>query len=174
MKSDDPPCFRRDGEPHPGTSEPDSDSRLDSWEGIAAHLRRSVRSARRWEKEEGLPVHRDVHRGGDPVYAYREELDDWWMNDARMKPGSSGRLDSWKEIATYLRSSVRSARRWEKEEGLPVHRHLHGKGDSMYAFRTELDVWRNSRGRNGDRDSAEEIIRISGEPQTCARLTIFE
>ena len=112
----------------------------------------------RWEKEEGLPVHRDVHRGGDRVYAYREELDDWWMNDARMEPGSSGRLDSWKEIATYLRSSVRSVRRWEKEERLPVHRHVHDKGDSMYAFRTELDAWSNSRG-----------VRVSGQERRAGK-----
>jgi hypothetical protein len=63
-----------------------------------------------------------------------------------MEPGSSGRLDCWKEIATYLRSSVRSVRRWEKEEGLPVRRHVHDKGDSVYAFRTDLDAWLNSRG----------------------------
>jgi hypothetical protein len=62
------------------------------------------------------------------------------------EPSSDGRLDSWKEIAAYLRRSVRSARRWEKEEGLPVRRHVHDKGDSVYAFRTELDVWRSSRG----------------------------
>ena len=153
MKSDDPPFFRRGGEPHDGTSRPGSDTRLDSWEEIAAYLRRSVRSARRWEKEEGLPVHRDVQRGSDAVYAYREELDDWWMKDAKMEPGASVRLDSWKEIATYLRSSVRSVRRWEKEEGLPVRRHVHYKGDSVYAFRTELDAWLDSRGeRAGDQE----------------------
>jgi hypothetical protein len=117
-----------------------------------------VRTGRRWEKEEGLPVHRDVHRGGDPVYAYREELDDWWMNDARMEPGSSGRLDSWKEIATYLRRSVRTGRRWEKEEGLPVRRHVHDKGDSVYAFRTDLDAWSNSRG-----------VRVSGQEQRARK-----
>ena len=62
------------------------------------------------------------------------------------EPGSDGRLDSWKEIAAYLRRSVRSAKRWEKEEGLPVHRHLHGKRDSVYAHRTELDGWWKNRG----------------------------
>jgi hypothetical protein len=147
MKSDDQPFFRRGGEPKGGTSEPGSYSRLDSWEEIAAYLRRSVRSARRWEKEEGLPVHHDVHRGSDSVYAYTEELDDWWMKDARMAPCPSGRLDSWKEIAAHLHCSVRSVRRWEKEEGLPVRRHVHEKGDSVYAFQTELDDWLNNRSK---------------------------
>jgi hypothetical protein len=124
----------------------DGSSRLDSWEQIATYLRRSVRSVRRWVKEEGLPVHRDVPRVGDPVYAYREELDDWWVKDARMEPDASGRLDSWKEIAAYLGCSARTVRRWETEEGLPVRRHVHYKGDSVYAFRTELDTWRRGRG----------------------------
>src|SRR5712692_6794918 len=62
------------------------------------------------------------------------------------EPASNGRLDSWKEIASYLRRSVRSAKRWEKEEGLPVRRHLHGKRDSVYAHRTELDAWWENRG----------------------------
>jgi TolB-like protein/Tfp pilus assembly protein PilF len=31
--------------------------------------------------------------------------------------------------------------RWEKDEGLPVHRHLHKKQGSVYAYRHELDDW---------------------------------
>lgn len=73
------------------------------------------------------------------------------------EPASNGRLDSWKEIASYLRRSVRSAKRWEKEEGLPVHRHLHGKRDSVYAYRTELDGWWTSRGAKlTDQNSSED------------------
>ena len=51
------------------------------------------------------------------------------------------RLDSWKEIAAYLKRGVRSVQRWEKEEALPVHRHLHKKLDSVYAFESEIDAW---------------------------------
>jgi hypothetical protein len=36
------------------------------------------------------------------------------------------RLDSWKEIAAYLNRDVTTVQRWEKREGMPVHRHLHG------------------------------------------------
>ncbi len=35
---------------------------------------------------------------------------------------SGERLDSWKEIAAYLRRGARTLQRWEREEGLPVHR----------------------------------------------------
>jgi tetratricopeptide (TPR) repeat protein len=49
-------------------------------------------------------------------------------------------LGSWKEIAAYLRRDERTVRRWEKE-GLPVHRHMHNKRASVYAFRSEIDGW---------------------------------
>ena len=37
------------------------------------------------------------------------------------------RLDSWKEIAAYLNRDVTTVQRWEKREGMPVHRQLHDK-----------------------------------------------
>jgi Tol biopolymer transport system component len=55
------------------------------------------------------------------------------------------RLDSWKDIAAYLDRDVTTVQRWEKREGMPVHRHLHDKMGSVYAYRTELDVWMRSR-----------------------------
>jgi Tol biopolymer transport system component len=55
------------------------------------------------------------------------------------------RLDSWKEIAAYLNRDVATVQRWEKREGMPVHRHLHNKAGSVYASRTELDEWTRSR-----------------------------
>jgi TolB-like protein/Tfp pilus assembly protein PilF len=54
---------------------------------------------------------------------------------------SPGRLDSWKEIASYLRRDVTTVQRWEKREGMPVHRHLHDRSGSVYAFTSELDGW---------------------------------
>jgi Tol biopolymer transport system component len=57
----------------------------------------------------------------------------------------NGRLDSWKEIAAYLRRDVTTVRRWEKREGLPVHRHLHERRDSVYAFAAEIEEWWQSR-----------------------------
>ncbi|MFL6427712.1 MAG: hypothetical protein ACJ71S_05670, partial [Acidobacteriaceae bacterium] len=56
------------------------------------------------------------------------------------------RLDSWKEIAAYLNRDVTTAQRWEKREGMPVHRHLHARMGSVQASRSELDAW--ARGRN--------------------------
>jgi TolB-like protein/Flp pilus assembly protein TadD len=55
------------------------------------------------------------------------------------------RLDSWKEIATYLKRGARTVQRWEREEGLPVHRLPHEKLGSVYAYSAELDAWWSSR-----------------------------
>jgi TolB-like protein len=59
------------------------------------------------------------------------------------------RLDSWKEIAAYLRRDVRTVQRWEKKEGLPVYRHLHDKLGSIYAYRNELTEWFKARQQSG-------------------------
>jgi TolB-like protein len=60
-------------------------------------------------------------------------------------PSESRILDSWKAIALYLQRDVTTVQRWEKQEGMPVHRHLHHKRGSVYALSSELDAWRQSR-----------------------------
>ena len=88
-------------------------------------------------------------------------------------PTSNGRLDSWKEIASYLRRSIRSAKRWEKEENLPVHRHHHDKRDTVYAYRTELDEWWSSRGESvTEQNGAEEILAVADEAQADAHSKV--
>src|SRR3954469_21403633 len=54
------------------------------------------------------------------------------------------RLDSWKEIAAYLKKDVSTVQRWERKEGLPIRRHLHEKQGTVYAFQAEIDAWWNS------------------------------
>jgi hypothetical protein len=56
-------------------------------------------------------------------------------------------LESWKEIAAYLKRDVTTVQRWEKREGLPIHRHLHDKSGSVFALKHELDRWRRARTR---------------------------
>ena len=55
-------------------------------------------------------------------------------------PTPSDRLDSWKEIAAYLRRDESTVRRWEKD-GLPVHRHRHKLRAAVFAYKSELDAW---------------------------------
>lgn len=61
------------------------------------------------------------------------------------RTGARFRLDSWKEVAAYLKKGVRTVRRWERQEKLPVHRHFHGKQGTVYAFADELDHWLHGR-----------------------------
>jgi len=62
-------------------------------------------------------------------------------NDKQSEPS----LDSWKEIATYVKRDVSTVQRWERREGMPVHRHIHSKRGSVYAYSSELDAWLESR-----------------------------
>lgn len=64
-----------------------------------------------------------------------------------------GRLDSWKEIADYLRRSVRTAQRWERDAGLPVRR-ISSDGGAVYAFRSEIDAWWQTRAIGGPAPAA--------------------
>ena len=67
------------------------------------------------------------------------------LNKTLSETPSERRLDSWKEIATYLGRDVTTVQRWERQEGMPVHRHLHHKRGSVYALSSELDAWRQGR-----------------------------
>ena len=74
-------------------------------------------------------------------------------------------LESWKEIANYLKTSVRTVQRWEKDELLPVHRHTHARQDTVYAYRDEIDHWRSDRDRHGTSDTSfsSEIASLQRE-----------
>ena len=79
-------------------------------------------------------------------------------------PPADGRLDSWKEIASYLKRSVRGVQRWEAEEGMPVHRHLHEKRGTVYAFSSELDAWWKERGSMlAEQNGAAEAEPLAAE-----------
>ncbi len=80
-----------------------------------------------------------LHKNGEPRT---------WMDKPTPDPppgSNEGRLDSWKKIAVYLKRDITTVQRWEKREGMPVHRQLHDKMGSVYAFRAELDAWSQSR-----------------------------
>jgi hypothetical protein len=85
------------------------------------------------------------------------------------EPGN--RLDSWKEIAVYLDREVRTVQRWEKREHLPVHRHLHRKIGSIFAFKHEIDSWRDSRSLSPVPPVSQKVMT---ELATGARLVISE
>ena len=91
-------------------------------------------------------------------------------NDSPSLSSGIDRLDSWKEIAAHLKRDVSTVQRWERKEGLPVHRHHHDKLGSVYAFKTELDTWWNQGRRRIE--SAESASTIeAAEPSSTQRGT---
>ena len=66
---------------------------------------------------------------------------------------SVDRLDSWKDIAGYLHCDVRTAIRWEKTRGLPIHRMPGGQRQPVYAYRHEIDLWFQKTGASGLADA---------------------
>jgi len=70
------------------------------------------------------------------------------IGEGRAHPvGNAGRLDSWKDISLYLNRNIRTVQRWETLEAMPVHRHGHVAGASVYGYKDELDAWRVRRSR---------------------------
>jgi cytochrome c-type biogenesis protein CcmH/NrfG len=55
-------------------------------------------------------------------------------------PTPPQKLGSWKCIAGYFGCDERTARRWERERGLPVHR-VPGKRSAVFAYSSELEMW---------------------------------
>ncbi len=67
------------------------------------------------------------------------------QEELQFRPGATAgadeRLESWKEIAAFLGRGVRTVQRWEEVEGLPVHRHVHGKGGTVFGLKSEIQEW---------------------------------
>jgi Tol biopolymer transport system component len=82
------------------------------------------------------------------------------------------RLDSWKEIAAYLDRDVTTVQRWEKREGMPVHRHLHDRMGSVYASRADLDAWAHSRNLRAAQENGNNNTASSNPPTAPAQSAI--
>ncbi len=65
--------------------------------------------------------------------------------DPKLRQGSETpveeRLETWGEIAAYLKVEQRTAQRWEEILNLPIHR-LQGR---VFAYKSELGAWRRKR-----------------------------
>ncbi len=88
-------------------------------------------------------------------------------------PPPADKLESWKEIAAYLRRDVSTVQRWERREGMPVHRHHHDKLGSVYAFKTELDAWSATRKAGAETDAAQPIDSRRNSAGTRAVPRLF-
>jgi hypothetical protein len=62
-------------------------------------------------------------------------------------PSSREMLMSWKEIASYLRVDIKTAQRYEKKFGLPVHRRTGFLRSRVFAYTDEIKRWENRNSR---------------------------
>src|SRR5258707_15123762 len=85
-------------------------------------------------------------------------------------PTDEPRLESWGEIAAYLRREIRTVQRWERDQGLPARRLLIGKLGSVYAYRSELDTW--YRERLPHTENGEEHTEKAGNGEVAAHVTV--
>jgi TolB-like protein/tetratricopeptide (TPR) repeat protein len=87
-------------------------------------------------------------------------------------PSDEPRLESWGEIAAYLRREIRTVQRWEKYQGLPVRRLQIGKLGSVYAYRSELDKWYRERQPAAENGEGEAEKNTNGEIASHVAVTV--
>jgi len=108
--------FHSQGQTEPAvTGAPVSaERRLGSWKEIASYFQRDIRTVQHWERKEGLPVHRHEHGIRASVYAFPEELDQWFSERARKRgpdlPGPPAAGDA--TLANPRTPGVAHAWRW--------------------------------------------------------------
>lgn len=72
------------------------------------------------------------------------------------------RLESWKEISSYLKRSEKTCQRWEINLGLPIHRLDGTPSARVFAYPKELDRW-----------LAEKLHKIGDEAKKSAPLSFL-
>src|SRR5688500_8398756 len=93
--------------------------------------------------------------------------------DRPVREAVADRLESWKAIAAYLNRGVRTVRRWETDEGLPVHRHVHRTLGSVYAYKSEIDAWRETRPGRAAPRAATEARRDTAVSTTVKSIAVL-
>lgn len=102
------------------------------------------------------------------------------MPESGTTPGPEGsplpgkKLDSWGEIASYFQREIRTVQRWEKDEGLPIHRHEHKKKSTVYAYTSELDNWFKRRQPEDDPEADAAFVREQELSGTDSPIDIID
>lgn len=87
-------------------------------------------------------------------------------------------IQGWKEIASRLGRDERTAKRWEKQRGLPVRRIPGGGRANVYLVESELEAW-FGRSRESSSTRPEDLQPAAGgslseAPSTLTRAAVAE
>jgi hypothetical protein len=64
---------------------------LNGWKQISSHIERCARTAKRWELQFGMPIHRPASKRRTAVVAFADELDMWLIgNGAALEESHNG------------------------------------------------------------------------------------
>ena len=89
-------------------------------------------------------------------------------------PQDHDRLNGWKEIAAFLGKGVRTAQRWERQYGLPIHRLGHEGGEIVFALKSEIDRWslaQDGRGAAAEIEPDDGRNHVPADPPPAARAS---
>ena len=70
-------------------------------------------------------------------------------------------LESWKEIADYLKRSYKTLRRLERDHGLPINRLEDSPKARVFAYKDEIDRWLKDMQQTGKISKRDKKIMIS-------------
>jgi PAS domain-containing protein len=77
---------------------------LTSWKDVAAYLGKTTRTAQRWERDIGLPIHRPVNKPTGVILADTDEIDAWIIARRMHSSGATAPVNDLSNAAT-LRSA---------------------------------------------------------------------
>ena len=95
------------------------------------------------------------------------------MDSVRKPPPRDKALQSWKEIALYLRSGVLTVQRWHHELQLPVRKIGPGRRSPVIAFPSEIDQWMRDRPVHKDMSNAHFAAPFANTPNFELQGTSF-
>ena len=87
--------------------------------------------------------------------------------DLRQMPDAAATnpiLRSWKDIAYYVGTSVKTVQRWERAHRLPVRRVEPSKGAVVFAFKNEVDRWLRGRAESSENSFAANAKMMRNLP----------
>jgi hypothetical protein len=162
---------------------------LVSWKEIASYLKVTPRTAQEWEKERGLPVHREGNPLKPTVVAYPLELDRWreqarLIRDGAARPAEPGKSSRTRLVLLLGLLIVLTVILWPSrpEPGLPAFCRLEGpllkafdrKGDLLWSVETpHLDLNWSGTGRHFD---THQVIDLDGDgrPEVLFNVRLSE